>query len=51
MFKKYKIIYRKDNEIFFPWIVQKRYHLFWWKDYRSFRYKEQAKDYIHFITY
>lgn len=51
IFKKYRIIYRNDNSIFGPWIVLKRYRLFWWKDYRSFRHKEQAKDYIHFTTY
>lgn len=51
MFKKYRIIYRTYNCIYGPWIVQKRYWLFWWKDFRSFRHREQAKYYIHFITY
>ena len=47
--KKYKIIYRNDNNTFYPWIVQKRYWIFWWKDYRTFRTKELAKDHIEYI--
>ena len=49
MLKKYKIIYRNDNNTFYPWIVQKRYWIFWRKDYRAFRSKEMAKYYIEYM--
>lgn len=51
MFRKYRIVYRKDNDVFFPWIVQKRYNLLWWKDYRTFRNKELAQDHISYLQY